>query len=131
MEPTAEIVTELRRREPVFHQLPEGTTREELEPRLTADFFEIGASGRVYSRERVIETVVDRYERNEPSVDNEVDDFKCVQLAEHIFLVTYDLRQPDGHAMRLTRRATVWTNELGRWQVAYHQGTLADAGAPA
>lgn len=126
MEAPDQIVKELREREPVFHRLPAQTTREELEPRLVSDFFEIGASGRIYSRDRVIETVVDRYERDEGELEHTITEFECRELSEHIFLVTYLLAQPDGPIVRTTRRATVWTNELGRWQVVYHQGTIAE-----
>ncbi|MFT4049642.1 MAG: hypothetical protein QM648_07360 [Solirubrobacterales bacterium] len=126
MEAPEQIAAEIREREPVFHRLPPNTTRDDLEPRLVGDFFEIGASGRIYSRERVIETVVDRYARGEDELEHTITEFEVRELSEHVFLATYLLAQPDGPVLRTTRRATLWTNELGRWQVVYHQGTIAE-----
>lgn len=126
MEADADIAAQLREREPVFHRLPPGTTREDLEPRLTSNFFEIGASGRIYSRDRVIETVIDRYERGEGEMEHTISEFVCEQVADHVFLTTYLLSQPDGPETRTTRRATLWTDAQGRWQVVYHQGTMAE-----
>ena len=99
----------------------------DLQSELVEDFFEIGASGRLYERERVIETVVDRYERDDPGVLNEVEEFAVREIGAHLFIATYVLHQPDGHARRSSRRATVWTNATGHWQVVYHQGTIVEA----
>lgn len=126
VEAPEDIAAQLREREPVFHQEAVGSDRAHFESMLVSDFFEIGASGRIYSRERVIETVVDRYDRDEGEIDHTITEFECRQLAEHVFLTTYLLAQPDGPVVRTTRRATVWTNALGRWQVVYHQGTIAE-----
>jgi hypothetical protein len=72
----------------------------------------------------VIETVVDRYDREEPAVPYEVDDFAVRQIAPNMYLATYTLSQPDGHETRVTRRSTIWTDASGDWQVVYHQGTV-------
>ncbi|MBJ7331802.1 MAG: DUF4440 domain-containing protein [Solirubrobacteraceae bacterium] len=124
MKAADEIVTALREREPVFHNDPPGADREYLEELIAEDYFEVGGSGRIYSRDRVIDTVVDRYEREEPPVEYEVDEFEVRQIAPHIFLATYTLSQPDGHETRVTRRSTIWTDAGERWQVVYHQGTV-------
>lgn len=122
-----EIVAELRDREPIFHNDPAGADRSYLESSITEDFFEVGASGRIYSRERMIETVVDRYERGESAVQYDVEDFGVRQIAPQVYLATYTLSQPDGHETRTTRRSTIWTHATGTWQVAYHQGTVVAA----
>jgi hypothetical protein len=119
-----EIVSALSSREPIFHNDPPGADREYLESLIAEDFFEVGGSGRVYSRERVIDTVVDRYDREEPAVAYDVDDFEVRQIAPHMYLATYTLSQPDGHETRVTRRSTIWTNAAEHWQVVYHQGTV-------
>ena len=126
MEAPSEIAAQLREREPVFHREPDGADRPHFESMLVEDFFEIGASGRLYERERVIETVVDRYERDDPGVLNEVEEFAVREIGAHLFIATYVLHQPDGHARRTSRRATVWTNATGHWQVVYHQGTIVE-----
>lgn len=129
MEAPEAIVVELREREPVFHREPREGGREHLDAMMVADFFEIGASGRVYSREHVLERVLSRWERDEPEMAMEVEEFVVRQIGPHAYLVTYTMQQPDGHATRTTRRATVWTDRADRWQVIYHQGTLAEPAA--
>lgn len=124
MQAPPEIVTALLEREPIFHNDPPGADRAYLEELIAEDYFEIGGSGRVYSRERVIETVVDRYDREEPPVEYEVDEFAVRQIAPSMYLATYTLSQPDGHETRVTRRSTIWTDSPGHWQVVHHQGTV-------
>lgn len=122
-----EIVAELRAREPITHHDPIGADRAAIEELLVGDFFEVGASGRVYDRERVIDIVVDRYERDDSAVVGEIEDFRVRVAGPETYIVTYTLLQPDGHSVRTTRRATVWTNVSGAWRIVYHQGTIADA----
>ena len=126
MEAPAEIVDALSEREPIFHNDPPGADRAYLEALIAEDYFEVGGSGRIYSRDRVIDTVVDRYDREEPAVEYEVDDFAVRQIAPSMYLATYTLSQPDGHERRITRRSTIWTNANDRWQVVYHQGTIVE-----
>ena len=66
------------------------------------DFWEIGASGRIYRRADVIETVAARYRANEPDDHLVASDFACRQLAEDLFQLTYNLLQ----GTRRTRRST-------------------------
>ncbi|MGK2877651.1 MAG: DUF4440 domain-containing protein [Solirubrobacterales bacterium] len=124
MQPPAEIVSALSDREPIFHNDPANADRAYLEALIAEDYFEIGGSGRVYSRDRVIDTVVDRYDRKEPPVPYELDDFAVRQIAPQMYLATYTLSQPDGHETRVTRRSTIWTDSSGEWQVVHHQGTV-------
>lgn len=53
-----DVQKELERREPVFHRREFGTTRRAFEEMTDANFWEIGASGRRYSREDVLDTLV-------------------------------------------------------------------------
>lgn len=56
-----EVLAGLERREPVFHRREYGTTREDFERLTDPSFWEIGASGRLYSREHVWSVLEDRY----------------------------------------------------------------------
>lgn len=125
MEAPEDIVAELHEREPVFHKVSRSAGREHLEQLMVKDFFEIGASGRIYTREHVLDRILSRWERDEPEVANEIEEFVVRQIGPHAYLATYTLQQPDGHAKRTSRRATVWTDRAGHWQVIYHQGTAA------
>ncbi len=112
---------ELAAREPVFHHPELGTSAEALERQVAAEFEEVGASGRRYSREFVLATVLGRFARGLPDEPWEAGGFHCVALGPATYLLTYDLRQGD----RRTRRATVWRRTADDWEVVYHQGTVA------
>jgi len=122
----AEHVTaleELRQREPVFHRPEFGTTRAEFENVMDDAFWEIGASGRRYSREYVLDVLEARW--RDPPLDRwEAHDFHCSQIAAGNYLLTYTLKQED----RLTRRTSIWRKTDVGWKIVFHQGTVvADA----
>jgi hypothetical protein len=113
------VLEELLAREPIFHRPGLGATREDYLRQTADDFWEVGASGRVYSRAEVIETLVAR-----GNVDGDeqwtVSDAQCRRLSDDTYALTYRLDQ-DG---RLTRRLTIWRREPDGWKILYHQGTL-------
>ena len=114
------VLAELSRREPIFHRPELGTTRADFEKMTAEDFWEIGASGRRYSRAEVLDALEKRW--SAPHADVwETSDFECRRLAADVFLLTYSLLQ-DG--VRRTRRATVWQRTAEGWKILYHQGTL-------
>ena len=53
---------ELASREPIFHRPELGTTRADFENMTSTDFWEIGASGRRYSRDHVLHELEERYQ---------------------------------------------------------------------
>ena len=113
------VLEELRRREPIFHRPELAGSRAELEAMTADDFWEIGASGRRYSREYVLETVAARLD--EPVEDSwRTDDFHCRELAPGVYLLTYTLLQGE----RRTRRATIWQRSAVGWKAVFHQGTV-------
>ncbi len=115
----ADIERELLAREPIFHRTELGTTRADFEAQTVDDFWEVGASGRRYSREVVWQTLEPRYAA---AADDpwEVTEPHCRDIGADTYLLTYTLRQDD----RVTRRATVWQRGEGQWRIAYHQGTV-------
>jgi hypothetical protein len=112
------VMRELMQREPLFHRPEFGSTREDFERMTVADFWEVGASGRRYSRNFVIEGLQERFKKRSEEVW-EIGDFQCCEIAADNFLVTYTLIQ----GMRMTRRATIWRRADAEWKVVYHQGT--------
>ena len=122
-----DVLAALMRREPIFHRLELGTTWADFEAQTAADFWEVGASGRRYSRETVWATLEARYADPEYEAGDawETSEAQCRRVAPDTYLLTYTLRQEE----RLTRRLTVWQMTDGRWRILYHQGTVvADAG---
>ena len=90
-------------------------------------FREVGASGRRYSREYVIEEVLKRYEDPEyrginspPENTWQMKDFHCLEIASDNYLLTYTLFQGE----RITRRSTIWRRSSTGWRILYHQGTI-------
>jgi hypothetical protein len=118
----AGVVEELKKREPAFHQAELCSTREALELYAAPDFWEVGASGQVYDREFVLDTVEKRF-REQTEADTsqwETTEFACSKLGDDVYLVTYQLKQ----GSRLTRRASIWRKVRESWQIVYHQGTI-------
>ncbi len=121
------VLNELMQREPIFHHPEFGTTRQDFENMTDVEFWEVGASGRRYSREYVLNEVVNRYENPQyrgihsfPEAIWQTKDFYCREIARDIYLLTYTLIQ----AERVTRRSTLWRRSSNGWTILYHQGTI-------
>lgn len=114
------VLAELSAREPIFHRTEYGATRTDFENMMAEDFWETGASGRVYSRQFVLDVLETRF--SAPHQDTwETRDFRCRRLAQDVYLLTYTLLQDKN---RLTRRATIWQKTNEQWKIVYHQGTI-------
>ena len=117
------ILEELKRREPLFHHPELGTTRKDVEAMTAPDFWEIGASGRRYSREYVLSVLAARQEGGSQPIDVwTTTDFHCRRLGKNVFLLTYTLFQGE----RTTRRSTIWQQTPAGWQAVFHQGTVVE-----
>ncbi len=120
------ILEELKSREPIFHH-PEkfGKTKQDIENQMCDEFWEVGASGNIYTKQDVIKTLCERY--NDPNYQDiwEAKDFNLTQIAADNYLLTYILIQDK---TRFTRRSTLWRRINGSWKILYHQGTVIDGG---
>ncbi len=116
------ILEELKSREPIFHRPEFGTTRADFESMMHADFWEIGASGRRYSREYVLAELEKRHRLPQDDVW-EASDFRCRKLAPDVYLLTYTLIQ---NKIRKTRRSTLWNRTEVGWKIMFHQGTIVE-----
>lgn len=82
-------------------------------------FVEHGRSGRVWTREQIIETLGD-----DPGVSVAIADLVGVRLAGDVVLVTYRVTGD-----RASLRSSVWVRDPGgRWRVRFHQGTPGPSG---
>ena len=118
------VLEELAAREPIFHRPEFGTTRAEFEAMMAPEFCQVGASGRRYSREVVLDVLERRHA--EPHEDVwATSDFRCQLLARDLYLLTYTLVQA---GERVTRRATIWRRTGEGWKIVFHQGTLVEEG---
>ncbi|MGI4775648.1 MAG: DUF4440 domain-containing protein [Janthinobacterium lividum] len=118
------ILEELKSREPIFHH-PEkfGKTRQDIENQMCNKFWEVGASGNIYTKEDVINNLLERYNDSNYEDIWEAKDFKLTPIAKDSYLLTYTLIQ---NKTRVTRRSTMWQNVDGSWKILYHQGTVID-----
>jgi len=113
---------ELIAREPIFHRPELGTSRANFEAMVAPDFWEVGASGRRYSKQYVLDTLEERYSR--PHHDAwRTEDFYCQEIASDNYLLTYTLHQDT----RVTRRSTLWRRTPDGWLIVYHQGTIVES----
>jgi len=125
------VLEELRRLEPIFHNRTFGLTAAEWERRTAPEFWEVGASGRRYSREFILQLFAEKPPVEAEEAGWKSGDFGIRQLGPGaMYLLTYTLDQ----AGRITRRATVWQKAEEGWRILYHQGTVVtgeDDTAPA
>lgn len=116
----SDVLEELRRREPIFHTPQFGVSLADFDTAMSPDYWEVGASGRCYSRAFILEHVA-----KHPPVDATVAGWQIFdqavrRLGPDTYLFTYSLDQ----RKRRTRRATIWRKTSERWQILYHQGTI-------
>jgi len=117
------ILEELRLREPIFHTPAFGTTRSDFERMMAADYWEVGASGRRYSRDFILEWLSEAPPVDAASAQWQSSDHALRRLGPDAYLMTYVLRQGE----RVTRRATIWQSTADGWRILYHQGTIVTA----
>lgn len=92
-------------------------SRARLEELLDPEFVEIGASGRLWSRDAIIEMLVggdDRVRAPLPTAE-----MTGRSAAPGVILLTY-VSDPGGRA---ARRSSLWRRSGRSWRVLFHQGT--------
>jgi hypothetical protein len=87
-----------------------------LESLLAIDFREFGASGRVWTRELILAELDGHPERIFA-----IEEALCQQVAEDAALLTYRVSLGG----RVSLRSSLWVRRDGRWQLLFHQGTVA------
>ncbi|WP_273853558.1 DUF4440 domain-containing protein [Guptibacillus spartinae] len=83
---------------------------------LSADFFEFGSSGTIWSKKDVVEAGLSLREMT-------LSEFAIHPLAEDVMLVTY--RVHDRTRNQHTLRSSIWRKKEHQWQLFFHQGTIA------
>ena len=121
------VARELRDREPIFHRPEHGTSRADFEAMTAIDYWEVGASGRIYDRQTCLDELERRYADStyDPMAGLEVSDFAVREAGDDVWLATYGLRQGERH----TRRVSVWRRAGTDWILMYHQGTVISPGS--
>lgn len=100
--------------------------RTRVAPLLADDFVEFGASGRVWTREEILDLLAS--EEYQPP---EIESFECTRIAEGVALVTYRAVRTDKATgdRSITLRSSIWSKKLSGgtlgWRMRFHQGTRA------
>jgi hypothetical protein len=108
----------------LFHleqQLLQPSTRRDataLTSLLAEDFREFGSSGRIYTRQQIIDALA----AESPRTITLSDPF-CQQLAEDIALLTYRSNRTTLKTAFHALRSSLWVYRDNRWQMIFHQGT--------
>ena len=90
---------------------------------MAPSYWEIGASGRRYSRDFILHHLEQSPPINAQTAGWLASDHALQRLSPDTYLLTYTLQQE----ARLTRRATIWQNTPQGWLILYHQGTIVSA----
>lgn len=85
---------------------------------LAADCFEIGRSGRVYTREQMLGTPAGSIEAKLP-----LPELQMRHLSAGVVQVTYKSEDRYEGAVRLARRCSIWSQTPDGWRLRFHQGT--------
>jgi hypothetical protein len=113
------VLEELVKLEPIFHTAEFGKSVEDYEVRTAPDYWEVGASGRRYSRDFIVKELRKKSPADSSALGWKSFDHALKQLGPETYLITYVLLQ----GKRLTRRATIWEKVFHKWRIRYHQGT--------
>jgi hypothetical protein len=92
-----------------------------LDQLLADDFIEFGASGERYTKTEIVAALP-----HEPPIERTTSDYDVRELGHGVALVTYNVvrHTPNEPSMR-SLRSSIWVHRDGRWQMVFHQGTLA------
>jgi hypothetical protein len=99
---------------------------EKVSALLADEFVEFASSGVAYDKGRILEGLQDEALADDP-VTRSLVHFEAVPLAEDVALTRYRLlrqRSTQEHPTQ-SLRCSIWRRRDGRWQMTFHQGTLA------
>jgi ribonuclease HI len=90
--------------------------RAEVERLLHPEFREIGASGRLWSRDEMVVALAE-----DPGTGATATEVEARVVADGVVLVSYVAESAAGRA----RRSSLWVRGEDGWRVLFHQGTPA------
>lgn len=92
-------------------------TPHEMEQLLADDFYEIGTSGKIYTKQHALDALTDEMLTTElPEVLN----FRIHELSDTLIQAIYDTVEFSG---RRSHRSSLWRKSDDTWQLFFHQGT--------
>ncbi len=112
-------IDELRRLEESLWRAETRFDRALMDETFAADFYEIGRSGRVHSREACLDLPAEP----EIAIVLPLPDFAVRMLAPDLAQVTYSSFVTYDGVLQRGRRSSMWSRTDGRWRLRFHQGT--------
>ena len=118
-----DLLQVLRSLEIALHQPGVRCDVARLSELLHASFYEIGRSGRCYTRADILRELP----LEAPPAAIHSQDYRVFEIGDGIALLTYKSaeKNADGKLSRHTLRSSVWLREDGGWKIRFHQGTPA------
>ena len=122
---TDDLLELLRELEVSMHQPEVCSDPVRLDGLLHESFFEVGRSGRSFTRSEILEDLMS--EQRPAAVWSQ--DFVVESISEDIALLRYKTAhiESDGMMSRYTLRTSMWQHVQGEWKIRFHQGTPAEA----
>ena len=120
METHEDLAELLQKLEELLHVQSVRSTAQELDKLLADEFFELGVSGKIWTRESVIQTL-----KSESFSKRSMSDFKLSILAPEIALVTYRAHRfaTEDRPSADSLRSSIWKRIGPGWKMVFHQGT--------
>jgi hypothetical protein len=115
-----DIAHQLRRSEEALLDPAVRSDRTRVAELLADDFVEFGSSGRIWTRDEILDLL-----SGETPAPIHMMDFECALLADDVALITYRASRTDTRTGIQTSsvRSSIWTKKPGGWRLRFHQGT--------
>jgi hypothetical protein len=104
-----------------LHQKEVRSDKKQLDELLHDDFFEIGRSGKFYTKQDILASLSD--EKLVSEIHSQ--DYSYKELAENSIMLTYKSahKTTKGLLERHTYRTSIWRKTSIGWRMLFHQGT--------
>jgi len=96
------------------------SSRIDLDELIADDFFEVGRSGRVWTKGEILESLL-----REQGPTIEIDSVRPRGICQDVILVTYRSRRVGTAQAAPALRSSIWRRRDKKWQILFHQGTPA------
>lgn len=98
--------------------------RDYMDKILSENFIEFGRSGKIYSRQEIINATPQEIEATLP-----LKDFKITKIDDDVRLITY-ISQVMNQQLDIGNRSSLWRRRPKGWELCFHQGTPAQWSQP-
>ena len=95
-------------------------SREELNALLADEFIEFGSSGRVWSKEEIVQDLL-----QSPKFEIEIDSVRALHICANAVLITYRSWRVGEEDSAASLRSSIWQRRDNKWRLVFHQGTKA------